>query len=164
MKWLFAEQLPRNEVATTWPERKYSEKLANVRLVFRSFVQWYIMFWTINIAILQIQYLRSEGVSGTDLVQAVIAAIFVVLNLMGIGLCLFIGRALREDTYAATRLAAEIDAVPDRAFNAPLFNYVMIAGAMSLVLNCAIWTLMMYSSTFGHDAASSLIRSFIPHR
>ena len=96
MSLLFPEPLKRQEVASSWPERKYSEKLENIRVVWRVLVQWYIFFWTINIAVLQLSYQRLSS-DGSDVIDMFVSALFVVLNILGLGACLVARSAMNRN-------------------------------------------------------------------
>ena len=160
MRFLFPEPIPRNEIATTWPERKYSEKLENIRVMWRVFVQWYIFFWTINVAILQLAYTSLAGRS--DIIDVFVSAMFLVLNLLGIGACATVYLAMRDDNRAATEIAVAIDGRPAPAFDPRVIAYTTGACAASLVVNCLMWGLMLSASTVGRGPTGAVIRGFLP--
>ena len=85
-----------------------------------------------------------------------------MLNLMGMGLCYFTRRALTKSAVVAAGLAQQLDASQDDPFDQPLVNYVLIVGAMSLALNCAVWGLMTVSAAFGRNTAAGILRQLVP--
>jgi hypothetical protein len=135
LAWLFPEPLQRHEVATTWPERKYSEKLEKIRVVWRIFIQWFIFFWTINIAILQLEMPRLSSTGSVDLIDRFIAIMFLCLNLFGIGVCYVVQRSCRDANLVAREISVGMDGAKDYPFDTRVLNYSTLACGLSLVLN-----------------------------
>lgn len=161
MLWLFPEPLQRREVASSWAERKYSEKLENIRVVWRIFVQWYIFFWTINIGILQFQLPYLTGASKPGAMEIFIAGLFTFLNILGIGVCYVVSASLRSTNRQARELSAKIDGSTDHPFDPMVINYSTVACAASLIVNCALWSVITAFESVGGEAVWRWVQRLI---
>lgn len=131
---------------TDWPKQKYSEKLENIRTIFRVYIQWYTFFWTLNIVALAFLY---KGIVKENVMTPMLTAIiwlFVFLNALGIVACYFAWHSMYQTNNDAKELAMSIDSSADSPFNKPLINYSCTGGGLSLVANVICWILLLFYS------------------
>lgn len=135
-------------------KQQHSLASDNVKQIFSSFVTWYTFFWTLNMAALGFFYspqAASLASSQSIHIRLIVTAVFVALNILGIGVCYFCWKSIcqlrNEATIAmqnwlnlqennlATQPAVGL-------FPVSLSNYVFSAGALSLALNLVAWLLL----------------------
>lgn len=119
----------------------YEQCHENARAVFKSYVQWFAFFWTLNAGAISFlfgsDYFLGEGVKFQ---RSLLVFGFIILNFLAVACSFFTFREMK-------RLVCSIHSIHQdgSALGIPFLKYVFLSTSVTFIMNILAWSYLAWA-------------------